>query len=68
VVCDLRCAPDREALLALIRDRADIVIQNLRPGQTEALGLDGVRPVPRSAPRSLGEHTMRLFPDKDHPP
>ncbi|MEK9776695.1 MAG: CoA transferase [Quisquiliibacterium sp.] len=41
VVCDLRTEADREALVALIRDRADIVIQNLRPGQTESLGLDG---------------------------
>ena len=29
---------------------------------------DGVRPVPRSAPPSLGEHTAMFFPDKDHPP
>ena len=41
VVCDLRLQSDRDALLALIRERADIVIQNLRPGQTESLGLDG---------------------------
>lgn len=41
IVCDLRVADDREALIGLIRDRADVVIQNLRPGQTEALGLDG---------------------------
>ena len=40
IVCDLRAAADREALIGLIRDRADAVIQNLRPGQTEALGLD----------------------------
>ena len=41
VVCDLRLQSDRDALVALIRERADIVIQNLRPGQTESLGLDG---------------------------
>ncbi|MGE0310674.1 MAG: CaiB/BaiF CoA transferase family protein [Lautropia sp.] len=40
IVCDLRDENDRAALLALIHDRADVVLQNLRPGQTEALGLD----------------------------
>jgi hypothetical protein len=30
-----------EALKQLICDRADIVIQNLRPGQVDKLGLDG---------------------------
>jgi crotonobetainyl-CoA:carnitine CoA-transferase CaiB-like acyl-CoA transferase len=41
VVCDLRSAADREALVALVRDRADVVLQNLRPGQVEEVGLDG---------------------------
>jgi len=41
VVCDLRSEVDRGGLVALIRGRADIVLQNLRPGQVESLGLDG---------------------------
>lgn len=41
VVCDLRAPREREALIALVRDRADVVLQNLRPGQVEELGLDG---------------------------
>jgi crotonobetainyl-CoA:carnitine CoA-transferase CaiB-like acyl-CoA transferase len=40
VVCDLRTARDRDALLTLIVQRADVVLQNLRPGQVEELGLD----------------------------
>jgi len=40
-VLDLRSTQDRNALIDLIRDRADIVLQNLRPGQVEELGLDG---------------------------
>jgi len=40
VIADLRTSPDREALLALILERADIVVQNLRPGQVEELKLD----------------------------
>jgi crotonobetainyl-CoA:carnitine CoA-transferase CaiB-like acyl-CoA transferase len=40
VIADLRASPDREALLALILERADIVVQNLRPGQVEELKLD----------------------------
>jgi crotonobetainyl-CoA:carnitine CoA-transferase CaiB-like acyl-CoA transferase len=40
VVCDLRSPADREALIGLIRERTDVVIQNLRPGQVEKLGLD----------------------------
>jgi crotonobetainyl-CoA:carnitine CoA-transferase CaiB-like acyl-CoA transferase len=39
VVCQLRDADDRARLLALIDARADVVIQNLRPGQADALGL-----------------------------
>lgn len=40
VVCDLRSLAERGALIELIRDRADVVLQNLRPGQVEELGLD----------------------------
>jgi crotonobetainyl-CoA:carnitine CoA-transferase CaiB-like acyl-CoA transferase len=41
VVCELRDAQQLAALKLLIRERADIVLQNLRPGQVEKLGLDG---------------------------
>ena len=41
VVCELRDAEQLAALKRLIRDRADIVLQNLRPGQVEKMGLDG---------------------------
>lgn len=41
VVCDLRSPKDREALIDYICARADVVLQNLRPGQVEELGLDG---------------------------
>ena len=41
VVCELRDAAQLAALKALIHDRADMVLQNLRPGQVEKLGLDG---------------------------
>ncbi len=40
VTADLRAERDRNALLSLIRARADIIVQNLRPGQVEELGLD----------------------------
>lgn len=36
---DLRDAAQRAALLALVDERADVVIQNMRPGQADALGL-----------------------------
>jgi crotonobetainyl-CoA:carnitine CoA-transferase CaiB-like acyl-CoA transferase len=39
-VCDLRDAGQRETLVRYIVDRADVVIQNLRPGQVDELGLD----------------------------
>ena len=39
IAVDLRDAQQREQLIALIVDRADVVIQNLRPGQADALGL-----------------------------
>ncbi len=41
VVCDFRDAEQRAALTALIVERADVVVQNLRPGHVEKLGLDG---------------------------
>jgi crotonobetainyl-CoA:carnitine CoA-transferase CaiB-like acyl-CoA transferase len=40
VVCDLRDDEARAALTTLIERHADVVIQNLRPGQVTALGLD----------------------------
>ncbi len=41
VVCELRDPAQLAALKRLIHDRADMVLQNLRPGQVETLGLDG---------------------------
>ena len=41
VVCNMRDAAELAALKRLIRERADIVLQNMRPGQVEKLGLDG---------------------------
>lgn len=41
LVCELRDPAQLAALKQLICDKADIVIQNLRPGQVEKLGLDG---------------------------
>lgn len=42
LVLDLRDHADKERLIALIIERADVVLQNLRPGQVEELGLDAV--------------------------
>ncbi|MFA5679730.1 MAG: CoA transferase [Hydrogenophaga sp.] len=39
IVANLRDDADRRALLALIEERADVVLQNLRPGQVDALNL-----------------------------
>jgi len=39
VVCELRDPVQRARLLEFIGERADVVLQNLRPGQAEALGL-----------------------------
>lgn len=39
VAVDLKNAAQRDALAAFIRDRADIVVQNLRPGLIDSLGL-----------------------------
>ena len=41
VVCDLRDPVQLAAVQQLICERADIVLQNLRPGHVEKLGLDG---------------------------
>jgi crotonobetainyl-CoA:carnitine CoA-transferase CaiB-like acyl-CoA transferase len=41
VVCELRNPQHVGALKALIIERADVVLQNLRPGQVDALGLGG---------------------------
>src|SRR6218665_3867982 len=40
VVCNLRDAQEVAALRRLIAERADVVIQNLRPGHVQQLGLD----------------------------
>jgi crotonobetainyl-CoA:carnitine CoA-transferase CaiB-like acyl-CoA transferase len=39
VVCDLRNPDERSALVTFILEKADVVLQNLRPGQADALGL-----------------------------
>ncbi len=39
VVCDLRDATQRDGLIEYIVAHADVVMQNMRPGQAEALGL-----------------------------
>ena len=39
IVCDLRDAAHVAALTQFIVDHADVVLQNLRPGQVDALGL-----------------------------
>lgn len=39
VTCDLRDPEQTAALKRLIAERADVVVQNLRPGQVETLGL-----------------------------
>jgi crotonobetainyl-CoA:carnitine CoA-transferase CaiB-like acyl-CoA transferase len=39
VVCDLRSESERGALVEFIVGKADVVLQNLRPGQVDSLGL-----------------------------
>jgi crotonobetainyl-CoA:carnitine CoA-transferase CaiB-like acyl-CoA transferase len=39
VVCDLRDEKQTSSLVRFILEKADVVLQNLRPGQVEALGL-----------------------------
>jgi crotonobetainyl-CoA:carnitine CoA-transferase CaiB-like acyl-CoA transferase len=41
VVCDLRDPRQLALLKCLILERADVVLQNLRPGQVDDFGLDG---------------------------
>lgn len=41
VVVELRDPADNARLKALIHDRVDVVLQNMRPGMVEELGLDG---------------------------
>src|SRR6201982_360064 len=40
VTVDLRNANERASLVRLIEERVDVLIQNLRPGMVEELGLD----------------------------
>ncbi len=47
VVCDLRDVRQREALVDFIIAKADVVVQNLRPGQADKLGLGGAALVAR---------------------
>lgn len=51
-VVDLRDPDERERLRRLILERADVVIQNLRPGMVEELGL-GAESLRRAAPRLI---------------
>jgi len=39
VVCDLRDPAQREQLVQFVVDRADVVLQNMRPGQVDVLGV-----------------------------
>jgi crotonobetainyl-CoA:carnitine CoA-transferase CaiB-like acyl-CoA transferase len=39
IVCELRDPHHRERLKQFIHERADVVLQNMRPGQADALGL-----------------------------
>ncbi len=39
IVCDLRDEGERSMLVKFIVERADVVLQNLRPGQADAVGL-----------------------------
>ena len=43
VVCNFRDPAHVEAVKAFIQTEADVVLQNLRPGQVEKLGIDGPR-------------------------
>ncbi len=49
VVCDLRNEKEKNALIRFIVDRADVVLQNLRPGQVDALGI-GAEELTRKKP------------------
>lgn len=69
VTVDLRDPGDRARLKTLIFDRVDVVVQNLRPGLVEELGLDG--PSLRAAKPDLIYVNIGAFgatgPYKDRP-
>lgn len=69
VVVDLKHAAERERLRTLILERADVVIQNLRPGSAAELGLDAG--TLRALKPALVYCTIGAFggtgPLKDHP-
>ncbi len=69
VVCDLRNAEQVARLKSLIFERADVVLQNLRPGQVDTLGLDAatlMRDKPALIYCNLGAFG-RAGPYKDRP-
>jgi len=69
VVCELRDPRQLAALRGLISARADVVLQNLRPGQVDTLGLDGATLLadkPRLIYCNLGAFG-RVGPYKDRP-
>ena len=69
VVCELRDPKQLAGLRRLIRERADIVLQNLRPGQVDQFGLDGATLVaekPRLIYCNLGAFG-RVGPFNDRP-
>ncbi len=69
VVVDLRDPADRARLKTFILDRVDVVVQNLRPGLVEEMGLDG--PSLRHSKPGLIYVTIGAFgtsgPYKDRP-
>jgi crotonobetainyl-CoA:carnitine CoA-transferase CaiB-like acyl-CoA transferase len=69
VVCNFRDEADAQALRQLILERADVVLQNLRPGHVEKLGIDG--PTLLAAKPSLVYCNLGAFgrvgPLKDRP-
>lgn len=69
VICDLRDATQVAALKTLIAERADVVLQNLRPGQVDTLGLDAatlMRDKPGLIYCNMGAFG-RVGPYKDRP-
>ncbi len=46
VVCDLRNEKEKSALVRFVVQKADVVLQNLRPGQVEALGIGAPQLLP----------------------
>jgi crotonobetainyl-CoA:carnitine CoA-transferase CaiB-like acyl-CoA transferase len=69
VIVDLREPADKARLTAFILDRVDVVIQNMRPGHVDELGLDG-RSLRREKPELIYA-TIGAFgikgPYKDRP-